>query len=76
MDLTRQLRGNVVSEVCTNGHVLSIRLANGAEINLAWVDDNGVAIKGRPVVQSRGMRLRAAGFKDLTLHSQALEGAR
>lgn len=76
MDLTRQLRGNVVAEVCTNGHVLSIRLANGAEINVAWVDDNGQAIKGRPVVQSRGLRMKAEGFKDILSHPQALAGVR
>lgn len=68
MDLTRQMRGKEVAHVATNGHVLSIRMHDGAEINVAWVDDNGVPIKGKPVVQSNGWRLRAEGIRDLILH--------
>lgn len=76
MDLTQRLRGHQVVAVMTNGHILSIRTESGAEINVAWVDDNGVAIKGRPVVQSRGVRMKVEGFRDIVSHSQALEGAR
>lgn len=76
MDLTERLRGHQVAAVMTNGHVLSIRTESGAEINIAWVDENGVAIKGRPVIQSRGVRLRADGLREAIQHSQALIGAR
>lgn len=76
MDLTHRLRGHQIAAVMTNGHVLSVRLENGAEVNIAWVDDNGKAIKGRPVVQSRGMRLKAEGIRDIIPFSDALIGAR
>lgn len=72
MDLTKRLRGHEVCAVMTNGHVLSIRLEDGSEVNVAWVDDNGRAIKGRPVVQSRGLRLRAEGIRDIIHHPSAL----
>ena len=65
MDLTRQLRGRRVAACLTNGHVLSIQLEDGAEVLVAWLDDNGEPIKGRPAVQSRGWRLRAAGLREL-----------
>lgn len=65
MDLTRQLRGREVAWVATNGHVLSIRMHDGSEINVRWVDDNGETLKGKPVVQSRGLRLRCEGIRDL-----------
>lgn len=76
MDLTQRLRGHQVAAVMTNGHVLSIRTESGAEINVVWVDDNGEPIKGRPVVQSRGVRMKVEGFQEIVSHQQALAGAR
>lgn len=58
-DLTRQLAGKAVAAVWTNGHILSIRMHDGAEINVAWVDDNGKPLKGRPLIETRGWRMRA-----------------
>jgi hypothetical protein len=72
MSLTMRLQGKRVAQVMSNGHILSIRCDDGSEFNVAWVDDNGQAIKGRPVVQSRGGRLQAAGLRDLVLHPAAL----
>jgi len=59
MDLTRQLRGKQVVAVLMNGHILSIRTADGAEVNVRWVDENGATLKGRPVIDTRGWRMRA-----------------
>ena len=64
-DLTRLLRGKRVAACLTNGHVLSIQLEDGAEILVAWVDDHGEPIKGRPVLQARGWRMRADGLREL-----------
>lgn len=65
MDLTRQLKGKQVACVVTNGHVLVIQMQDGSEIAVRWVDDNGDTLKGLPVVQSRGFRMRAEGMRDL-----------
>lgn len=65
MDLTRQLRGKEIAEVMTNGHVVSIRTQDGSEVVVRWVNDNGETIKGHPVVQSRGFRMRLERFRDL-----------
>jgi hypothetical protein len=73
-DLTRRLRGKQVAAVMTNGHVLAIRTEEGSEIRVVWVDDNGEVIKGRPLVQGSGLRLRAEGMRDIIDLAQA--GAR
>ncbi len=65
MDLTRQIKGKEVAEVITNGHLLIIRMKDGSEFQIKWVDDNGDTIKGLPVVGTRGFRLRAEGMRDL-----------
>ena len=65
MDLTHRLRGRRVAACFTNGHVLSIRLEDGSEVNVAWLDDNGVPLKGKPALQSSGGRLRAEGIREL-----------
>jgi hypothetical protein len=65
MDLTMRLRGKTVAEVRTNGHALSIRAHDGTFLDVAWVDDNGNPIMGKPVVQAHGVRLQAAGLQDL-----------
>lgn len=65
MDLTRRLRGKTIAAVLTNGHVLQIRTEDGAEINLVWLDDNGVPMMGKPTVAQHGVRLIARGLQDL-----------
>lgn len=71
-DLTRALRGKRIAAVLTNGHVLQIRTEDGAELNVAWADDHGDAIKGRPVVARHGFRLHAAGVRDLAAVPQPI----
>ena len=64
-DVTRLLRGKRVAACLTNGHVLAIQLEDGSEVLVAWVDENGEPIKGRPAVHARGWRLRADGLREL-----------
>lgn len=66
-DLTRLLRGKKVAAVFTNGHILQVRTEDGAELNIAWLNDNGEPIKGKPTVARHGVRLEAKGLKDLIL---------
>ena len=68
MNLTAKLHGREVEGVYTNGSQLLIRTADGSEILVAWVDDNGVPIKGKPVVSQSGYRLLAQGINDLIYH--------
>lgn len=64
-DITRRLRGKKVVEVLTNGHLLEIRTEDGGCITLAWLDDNGRPLKGKPAVYKHGIRLAAGpGFQD------------
>ena len=65
MSIHMRLRGKVIADVLTNGHVLQIRTTDGAELNVAWVDDNGDPIKGKPTVAQHGVRLQARGVQDL-----------
>lgn len=65
MDLTQRLRGRRVANAQTNGHLLALRLEDNSEVCIAWVDDNGKAIKGRPVMHSSGGRLDARSLHDL-----------
>lgn len=65
MDITSRLRGKTVAEVTTNGHLLVIRTTDGAELTLAWLDGEGVPIKGKPAVAQSGVRLFARGLQDL-----------
>lgn len=65
MQITQRLLGKQIAEVMTNGHVLSIRTADGSHVDIAWVDDNGKPIKGQPVLRSRGIILKAEGMREL-----------
>jgi hypothetical protein len=65
MDITSRLRGKRVASVMANGHILSLRLETGEEVNIAWLDDNGVPLKGSPAVQSTGARLLTRNLHDL-----------
>jgi len=65
MDITSRLRGKVVAEVTTNGHLLCIRTQCGAELTLAWLDGEGVPIKGKPAVSQSGVRMFARGLHEL-----------
>lgn len=72
MDLTRRLRGKQIARVMSNGHVLIIETVDGAEMKIVWVDDNGNIIKGKPLVQSTGVRLYAArGMREIISLAEA-----
>lgn len=65
MDITRRLRGKTIGDVLCNGHILQIRTADGAEINIVWLDDNGKPLNGKPAVAQVGVRLIARGVQEL-----------
>jgi hypothetical protein len=65
MDITSRLRGKRVASAMANGHILSLRLETGEELNIAWLDDNGLPLKGAPAVQSTGARLLTRNLHEL-----------
>lgn len=65
MQLTMRLVGREIKEVRSNGHLLALRLDDNTEVVIAWVDDNGKAIKGRPVVHSSGGRIDTRSLHEL-----------
>lgn len=71
-ELTQRIAGKQVAAVLTNGHVLQLRMRDGSEVDIAWVDGDGRPLKGKPVLLGSGVRLIAAGIRDL-IH---LPGAR
>jgi hypothetical protein len=71
-ELTQRIAGKQVAAVLTNGHVLQLRMRDGSEVDIAWVDGDGRPLKGKPVLLGSGVRLMAAGIRDL-IH---LPGAR
>lgn len=73
MDITARLRGKRIAEVLTNGHLLQIRTEDGAELTIAWLDDNGAPIKGKPAVGQHGVRLIAKGVKDIIHYPEILK---
>lgn len=65
MNINNRLAGKRVAQVLANGTVLNIRTHEGDEVMIAWVDENGKPLKGRPVVVQSGARIVAAQLKDL-----------
>lgn len=65
MDITQRLRGKRVAAVTTNGHRVRITMDDNSEMDIVWVDDNGRPLKGRPMIGNFGVRLHAAGIKDI-----------
>lgn len=53
------LTGKRIEYVATNGNILLVRCTDGFELQVAWVDDNGAPIKGKPVAQFVGTNIRA-----------------
>lgn len=64
-DLTRQLQGREIAAVLCNGTTVVIQTHCGAEIAIKWVDDNGRPIRGKPVIGSKGFRLRTSDLHDM-----------
>ena len=65
MSLTIRLHNRQIDTCWSNGYLLSIRCTNGEEINVKWVDSNGKAIKGTPVIETSGARLKAERIQEL-----------
>lgn len=63
--LTNRLRGKKIAAVMSNGHVLAIQCEDGSEIRVAWVDGNGNVLKGMPIVEGVGVRLKANGMQEI-----------
>ena len=63
--LTQRFHGRRVRQCETNGHLLAFRLEDNSVVQVAWVDDNGKPIKGRPVVESSGARLNARSLQEM-----------
>lgn len=66
MDITARLRGKRIAAVTTNGSLIRMTMEDGSEMDIAWVDDNGRPLKGRPMIGNYGVRLQAAGIKDIS----------
>lgn len=64
-DLTRQLQGREIAELRANGTTLLIKTKCGTDVTVKWVDQNGVAIKGQPIIASKGFRLDCRRFGEL-----------
>lgn len=65
MDITVRLRGKRIASITTNGTLLRLTMEDNSEMDIAWVDDNGRPIKGRPMVKDFGVRLHGHGIKDI-----------
>lgn len=65
-DITARLRGKVISSLTYRGNVLRITATDNTEMDIVWLDDNGVPLNGTPAVRAHGVRLHAAGLRDLT----------
>lgn len=65
MNITLRLGGKKLREAITNGHQLVLVMDDGSEAVVVWVDDNGNVIKGKPLLFSAGVRMRARGLQEL-----------
>jgi hypothetical protein len=65
MDITRSLKGRKVECVLTNGSMLAIRCADGKELQIQWVDDNGQPINGKPVLRMAGTHIIARSAHEI-----------
>lgn len=63
--ITVRLMGKRLMEALTNGWELVLRTEDGGEVKVIWVDDNGKVIKGRPVILSSGVYMKARGMHEL-----------
>lgn len=53
------LTGQIIDYVATNGTILLLRTTTGKELQVAWVDDNGNPIKGKPAIRFSGTHVLA-----------------
>ena len=60
--IDRVFSGKSITRVTKAGTHMSIELSDGHEYVIAWVDDNGVAIKGEPVLARINGRAALGGI--------------
>lgn len=65
MSITLRLAGKRLREALTNGIELVLVMDDGSEAHVMWVDDNGVPIKGKPILWNTGVRMKARGVQEL-----------
>ena len=65
MSITLRLGGKKLREAVTNGTSLVLVMDDGSEAVIVWVNDNGETIKGKPLLFSTGVRMRARGLNEL-----------
>ena len=58
-DISMRLTGKRLESVMKSSERLLIRCEDGTEMQIAWVDDNGKPVKGRPVIKWFGRHVRA-----------------
>ena len=58
-----QISGRRVHYVATNGNILLIKMEDGRELQVAWVDDNGNPIKGKPAIRACGLNVQVGVAK-------------
>ncbi len=56
--LSMLMSGKVHGEVWTNGHMLVIELQDGHCIEVAWVNNEGKPVDGRPAINFAGKKVR------------------
>ena len=52
------MTGKVIADVWKSDRCLIIRTTDGCEIKVAWVDDEGRPVSGRPAISSFGKNVR------------------
>ena len=57
------MAGKVIAEVLKNDEVLIVRCVDGTEVRVAWVDDEGKQVKGRPAIEFAGRHVIASVAK-------------
>ena len=61
--LHNMLSGQEIDYVVTNGTCLVIRTTTGKEVHVAWVNDNGEPISGKPAIRFAGVNIHAKTAK-------------
>lgn len=65
MSITLRFYNKKLREAMTNGIELVLVMDDGSEAHVMWVDDNGTPIKGKPILWSTGVRMKARGVQEL-----------
>ncbi len=57
--MTMRMTGKPIHSIMKSNERLMIRAENGDELHVAWVDENGKPVKGRPIIVWYGRRVLA-----------------